>query len=100
MVFAASKGGVYRVLRGLTRWGLGGAIAGGHQYISWIHEADFCRAGEWLIDRADFNGPVNLASTNQIPHRDMMRIIRRELGVRCGVAATRRMLEVAAFVHR
>src|SRR6266581_3965083 len=36
MVFAASKGGVYRVLRGLTRWGLGGAIAGGRQYISWI----------------------------------------------------------------
>src|SRR5207253_10289190 len=33
MVFAASKGGVYRVLRGLTRWGLGGAIAGGRQYI-------------------------------------------------------------------
>src|SRR5438034_8915498 len=51
MVFAASKGGVYRVLRGLTRWGLGGAMAGGHQYISWIHEADFCRAVEWLIDR-------------------------------------------------
>src|SRR5207244_8453848 len=62
MVFAASKGGVYRVLRGLTRWGLGGAIAGGRQYISWIHEADFGRSVEWLIDRDDFSGPVNLAS--------------------------------------
>jgi len=100
MVFAASKGGVYRVLRGLTRWGLGGAIAGGHQYISWIHEADFCRAVEWLIDRDDFSGPVNLASPNQIPQREMMRIIRRELGVPFGLPATRRMLEVAAFVHR
>src|SRR5256884_5588471 len=100
MVFAASKGGVYLVLRGLTRWGLGGAIAGGHQYISWIHEADFCRAVEWLIDRDDFSGPVNLASPNQIPQREMMRIIRRELGVPFGLPATRRMLEVAAFVHR
>src|SRR3989441_6120992 len=100
MVFAASKGGVYRVLRGLTRWGLGGNIAGGRQYISWIHEADFCRAVEWLIDRDDFSGPVNLASPNQIPQREMMRIIRRELGVPFGLPATRRMLEVAAFVHR
>src|SRR5437867_10392486 len=100
MVFAASKGGIYRVLRGLTRWGLGGAIAGGRQYISWIHEADFCRAVEWLIDRDDFSGPVNLASPNQIPQREMMRIIRLELGVPFGLPATRRMLEVAAFVHR
>ena len=100
MVFAASKGGVYRVLRGLTRWGLGGAIAGGRQYISWIHEADFGRSVEWLIDRDDFSGPVNLASPNQIPQREMMRIIRRELGVPFGLPATRRMLEVAAFIHR
>src|SRR5256885_7890710 len=54
MVFAASKGGVYRVLRGLTRWGLGGTIAGGRQYISWVHEADFCRSFEWVIDQDRF----------------------------------------------
>src|SRR5437879_3865634 len=95
MVFAASKGGVYRVVRALPRWGLGGNIAGGRQYISWIHEADFCRAVEWLIDRDDFSGPVNLASPNQIPQREMMRIIRRELGVPFGLPATRKMLEVA-----
>jgi len=100
MVFAAGTGGVYRVLRGLTRWGLGGAIAGGRQYISWIHEADFCRAVEWVIDRDDFCGPVNLASPNPVPQRDMMRIIRRELGVPFGLPATRWMLEVVAFVHR
>src|SRR5438128_10643089 len=57
MVFSASKGGVYRVLRGITRWGLRGAIAGGRQYISRIHEADFCRAVQWLIDRMDV-GPA------------------------------------------
>jgi len=100
MVFAASKGGVYRVLRGLTRWGLGGTIAGGRQYISWIHEADFGRSVEWLIDQDDFSGPINVASPNQIPQREMMRIIRRELGVPFGLPATRRMLEIAAFFHR
>jgi NAD dependent epimerase/dehydratase family enzyme len=100
MVFAAGKGGVYRTLRGLTRWGLGGTIAGGRQFISWIHEVDFCRAVEWLIHRDDFSGPVNVASPNPIPQREMMRIIRRECGVPFGLPATRSMLEVAAFVHR
>jgi uncharacterized protein (TIGR01777 family) len=100
MVFAADKGGVYRTLRGLTRWGLGGAIAGGRQFISWIHEVDFCSAVEWLISRVDFSGPVNVASPNPIPQREMMRIIRRECGVPFGLPATRWMLEVGAFVHR
>src|SRR3989442_1606361 len=79
---------------------LGGAIAGGRQFISWIHEADFCRSVEWLMHRDDFSGPVNVASPNPIPQREMMRIIRRECGVPFGLSATRRMLEVAAFIHR
>jgi uncharacterized protein (TIGR01777 family) len=100
MVFATGKGGVYRTLRGLTRWGLGGSIAGGRQFISWIHEADFCHSVEWLIHRDDFSGAVNVASPNPIPQSEMMRITRRECGVPFGLPATRRMLEVAAFVHR
>jgi len=100
MVFAADSGGVYRTLRSLTRWGLGGAIAGGRQFISWVHETDFCRAMGWLIDREDSNGPVNVASPNPIRQGDMMRVIRHELGVPFGLPATRRMLEVAAFVHK
>src|SRR3989454_8871452 len=61
MVFAPGEGGVFRVLRGLTRFGLGGSIAGGKQLISWIHQDDFCRALEWMINRDDFKGPVNVA---------------------------------------
>jgi uncharacterized protein len=100
MVFAEDHGGVYRTLRSLARWGLGGAIAGGRQFISWIHEADFCRVVEWLIDRDDFTGPVNVASPNPVTQREMMRIIRRACGAPFGLPATRSMLEVAAFVHR
>src|SRR5256885_4284024 len=59
MVFAASKGGVYRVLRGLTRWGLGGAIAGGCQDISLILATGFFLAGEWVIYPDDFTGVGN-----------------------------------------
>jgi len=100
IIFAPGEGGIFRVLRTLTRLGLGGPIAGGKQFVSWIHGDDFCRAVEWLIERDDFSGPVNLASPNPVTQRELMRIIRRECGVPFGLPATRRMLEVAAFLHR
>lgn len=100
MVFAANSGGVYRTLRSLARWGLGGPIAGGHQYISWIHEEDFSRALEWLINHDDLDGPVNVASPNPIHQRDMARIVLRARGMPFGMHATRSMLEIGAFVHR
>src|SRR5207245_8535970 len=89
MVFAANHGGVYQTLRSLARWGLGGPIAGGHQYISWVHEDDFCRAIEWLINHNDLGGPVNIAAPNPIPQRDMARIILHERGMPFGMHATR-----------
>lgn len=100
MVFAANSGGVYRTLRSLARWGLGGPIAGGHQYISWIHEEDFSRALEWLFNDDGLSGPVNVASPNPIPQRDMARIILRERGMPFGMHATHSMLEMAALIHR
>jgi uncharacterized protein len=100
IIFAPGEGGIYRVLRTLTRFGLGGPIAGGKQYVSWIHGDDFCRAVDWLIERDDFSGPVNLASPNPVTQRELMRIIRRECGVPFGLPATRWMLEVAALLHR
>src|SRR2546422_3008629 len=100
MVLAPSEGGVFRVLRRLTRYGLGGPVAGGNQFMSWIHEEDFCRAVEWLIGRDELSGPVNVASPNPIPHREMMRILRKECRVPFGLPATPWMLEVAAVVHR
>src|SRR5215469_12287830 len=100
MVFAANSGGVYRTLRSLARWGLGGPIAGGHQMISWVHEDDFCAAIEWLIAHDELSGPVNIASPNPVQQRNMARIILREVHRPAGMHATRRMLEVAAFLHR
>lgn len=100
MVFAPGKGGVFRVLRRLTRFGLGGPVAGGNQFVSWIHGDDFCRAVAWLIDRDDFSGPVNVASPNPVTQREMMRIFRGECGALFGLPATRRMIEVAAFLGR
>lgn len=65
MVMSPDRGGVFDVLSGLVRLGLGGPVAGGAQYVSWIHDQDFVRAVEFLIDRDDIVGPVNLAAPDR-----------------------------------
>jgi uncharacterized protein (TIGR01777 family) len=100
MVMSPDRGGVFDVLLGLVRLGLGGPVAGGAQYVSWIHDEDFVRAVEFLIDRDDIDGPVNLASPGPIPHREFMRTLRAVRGVPVGLPATRWMAELGAFALR
>src|SRR5215831_14779057 len=56
MTFSPDRGGVFDVLSGLVRHGLGGAQGPGTQFVSWIHEADFVRAIDFLIAREDLSG--------------------------------------------
>jgi uncharacterized protein (TIGR01777 family) len=100
MTMSPDRGGVLDVLLGLVRWGLGGTNGDGRQYVSWIHDQDFIRAIHWLIDHADLQGPVNLASPNPVPNAEFMRALRAASGIRFGLPAAKWMLEIGAFFMR
>lgn len=97
MVFGAG-GSVFHVLRRLTRLGLGGRMGSGRQFVSWIHEDDFCRAVEWLIVHNEFSGAVNVSSPNPLPNAEMMRRLRQVFGMPIGLPASEWMLEAGAFL--
>ncbi|KPI02331.1 NAD-dependent epimerase/dehydratase [Actinobacteria bacterium OK074] len=100
MVMSPDRGGVFDVLSGLTRLGLGGAVAGGAQYVSWIHDRDFVRAVEFLVERDDITGAVNLAAPGPLPQREFMRALRAAWRVPVGLPATKWMAEIGAFALR
>ncbi|MEU4345834.1 TIGR01777 family oxidoreductase [Streptomyces sp. NPDC023838] len=100
MVMSPDRGGVFDVMSWMVRLGLGGAVAGGAQYVSWIHEYDFVRAVQFLVDRDDISGPVNLAAPAPLPHRAFMRALRGAWRVPAGLPATKGMAELGAFVLR
>jgi uncharacterized protein len=100
MTMSPDRGGIFDVLLGLVRRGLGGTAHDGRQFVSWIHERDFVRAIRWLIERDDLAGPVNLAAPEPLPNGEFMRALRAALGVRIGLPATRWMLEVGAILMR
>jgi uncharacterized protein (TIGR01777 family) len=100
MTMSPDRDGIFDVLLGLVRWGLGGVSGTGRQYVSWIHEQDFIRTIYWLIDHPELSGPVNLAAPNPVPNAEFMRALRAAWGIGFGLPATKTMLEVGAFFLR
>lgn len=100
MVLGHGGNSVLPNLLRLGRLGLGGTLAGGRQFVSWIHEADFCRAVEWIINQETLSGPVNLAAPNPVANGEFMATVRKACGAPFGLPATRWMLEIGAFFLR
>ena len=97
MVMSPDRAGIFDVLLKLVRFGIGGPIGGGRQFVSWIHDRDFARAVQLLIERDDIEGPVNLAAPNPVPQREFMAALRTAAGARFGLPATKWMAEIGAF---
>jgi len=100
MVMSAERGGTFSTLLRMVRFGLGGACGSGKQFVSWIHEDDFVRALDYLMEHEEFEGPINVASPNPLPNEEFMRLLRRAWGASVGIPASEWMLEVGAFFLR
>jgi NAD dependent epimerase/dehydratase family enzyme len=100
MVMSPDKNGIFDTLLGLVRKGLGGTAGSGRQYISWIHEQDFIRSVNFLIEREDISGAVNIAAPGPLPNSEFMRILRKAAGVSIGLPAMEWMLKLGAMMMR
>jgi len=100
ITFSPDRGSVFEVLSKLVRLGLGGTNGSGNQMVSWIHEVDFIRAIEWLLQDESLDGAVNLASPHPLPNREFMRMLRRAWGQSIGLPATEWMIEIGSFLMR
>ena len=100
MVMSPDRGGIFAMLRRLARLGLAGSVAGGGQYVSWVHDRDFVRSLYWLIEHAELSGVVNIASPNPLPWRDFTRALRRAVYMPIGLPATRGLLELGTWALR
>ncbi|MEO6907112.1 MAG: TIGR01777 family oxidoreductase [Abditibacteriaceae bacterium] len=88
----------FAAFRNLAMKGLGGSMAGGKQFVSWMHEADFCRAVEWIIAHPDLQGSVNMTAPNPLTNAEFMREIRQSQGIPFGLPSFRWMLKIGAFM--
>jgi uncharacterized protein len=61
------------------RLGVGGPVAGGGQYIPWIHSGDLVGIYLAAIDGADWTGPVNATAPEPVTNRAFSRALGRAL---------------------
>ncbi len=73
-------GGALAKMLPAFRLGVGGPVAGGYQYVSWIHPADL--RGMMLEALADerWSGPVNATAPEPVPNRELAKVLGRVLG--------------------
>jgi hypothetical protein len=100
LTLSPDHGGIFDVLLGLVRHGLGGSQGPGTQFVSWIHEYDFARAVDLLMAREELTGVVNLASPNPLPNADFLRVLRNTWGTRIGLAAPAWLIEIGTWLMR
>jgi len=100
LVFSPAFGNIFMVLSNLVRFGLGGTQGNGRQYVSWMHEADYARAIEFLIEHEEFEGPVNLAAPNPLPNREFMAALRDAWEVPNGLPAPAPLIALGSFFLR
>jgi uncharacterized protein (TIGR01777 family) len=76
----AKEGGAWSRMFPLFRLGLGGRMGSGRQYWSWISLRDEVRALEFLADRADLSGAVNLVAPQPSTNAEITAAMGRVLG--------------------
>lgn len=100
LVMSPAPGSVFAVLSYLARAGLGGMQGNGRQFVSWMHEADFARAVEFLIVHEEIEGPVNMAAPNPVPNREFMAALREAWNRPNGLPAPAPLIALGSFLMR
>jgi uncharacterized protein (TIGR01777 family) len=73
------RGGLVKQLLRPFRLGLGGPIAGGEQYLPWIHIEDEIALILWALESESVSGVLNAAAPNPVTNREFSKALGRAL---------------------
>lgn len=74
------EGGMLKQLLLPFKLGVGGPLAGGRQWMAWIHRDDEVGLILWALDDGAVEGPLNAAAPNPVSNRDFSKSLGRALG--------------------
>ena len=74
------RGGMLGELSCPFKLGVGGPLAGGEQYVSWIHLDDEIGILLWALDTDEVSGVVNATAPNPVTNQEFSKALGRALG--------------------
>ncbi|MFT6638921.1 MAG: hypothetical protein ACJAYP_001509 [Flavobacterium sp.] len=96
-IVLGKNGGAFIPLKRLAQFGLGGKQGNGNQFVSWIHEYDFVRATEFIIEK-EMVGTVNVVAPNPIRNKNFMKQLRKTIGIPIGLPTPLLLLKLGARI--
>lgn len=78
-VVLSPHGGALASMLPFFRAGLGGPVAGGRQYVPWIHVGDVAKGVVFALDEPRASGALNLAAPNAVTNAEFSRALGRAL---------------------
>jgi hypothetical protein len=78
-VVLASDGGALKQMLPVFKLGIGGPVAGGRQYLPWIHLDDVVGGLLMCLDDASAEGPINLTAPNAATNAEFSKALGRAL---------------------
>ncbi|MDQ4048391.1 MAG: TIGR01777 family oxidoreductase [Actinomycetota bacterium] len=79
-VVISESGGALEKMLPAFKLGVGGPVAGGRQYVPWIHMEDVIGGLIFCLDNAAVTGPVNLTAPEPVTNRELSKALGRVLG--------------------
>lgn len=98
-IVLGKNGGAFIPLKTLAKIGFGGKQGKGNQFLSWIHEEDFARAVDFILEK-ELIGKINIVSPKPVPNVDFMKKLRKAVGFPCGIPINKTLLEIGSFFIR
>lgn len=93
-------GGVFPVLKRLTKLGLGGRMGSGKQMVSWMDEDDFAGMVRWAILTKEVTGTYNCSSPFPITNKEFSNALKQKLNAIMGLPTPEWLLHIGAFFIR
>jgi uncharacterized protein len=78
-VVLSPEGGALAKMLPFFRLGIGGPVAGGRQYVPWIHLDDVVGAMRFSLEQPQASGPANLTAPNPVTNTELSRTLGRVL---------------------
>ena len=79
-VVLSESGGALEKMLPPFKLGVGGPVAGGRQYVPWIHTDDVVGALIFCLDTPAARGPVNLTAPEPVTNRELSKALGRVVG--------------------
>ena len=90
------NGGILKPFLNMAKFGLGGKIGTGSQYMTWIHEQDFTDLIRYVILDAEIKGIVHAASPFPVTNKEFMKTIRQSIYIPFGLPNPAIFIKVGA----